>query len=29
MLEHLPSEEDYRLAAAHIRAVASREGLTL
>jgi sugar phosphate isomerase/epimerase len=29
MIEHLPSEEEYRLAAAHIRAVAAREGIPL
>ncbi|OPZ22692.1 MAG: Xylose isomerase-like TIM barrel [Lentisphaerae bacterium ADurb.BinA184] len=29
MLEHLPNEEEYRLAAAHIRAVAGREGIAL
>ncbi len=29
MLEHLPSEEEYRVAAAHIRSVADREGIAL
>ena len=29
MLEHLPNAEDYDLAAAHVRAVAEREGLAL
>lgn len=29
MLEHLPSEADYDLAAAHVRAVAQNEGITL
>jgi sugar phosphate isomerase/epimerase len=29
MLEHLPNEEEYRLAAAHIRCVAAREGVAL
>lgn len=29
MLEHLPSEADYDLAAAHVRAVAHNEGITL
>lgn len=29
MLEHLPNEEEYRAAAAYIRAVAVREGITL
>jgi sugar phosphate isomerase/epimerase len=29
MLEHLPNEDEYRAAAAHIRAVASREGIEL
>ena len=29
MLEHLPGEEEYRLAAAHIRSVAREEGLQL
>jgi hypothetical protein len=29
MLEHLPNEEEYRLAAHHIRAVAREEGVPL
>lgn len=29
MLEHLPAEEDYRQAAAHVRAVAKEEGIDL
>jgi sugar phosphate isomerase/epimerase len=29
MLEHLPNEEEYRLAAAHIRSLVAREGLSL
>jgi sugar phosphate isomerase/epimerase len=29
MLEHLPNEEEYRAAAAHIRDVATKEGITL
>jgi len=29
MLEHLPNEEEYRAAAAHIRGVAVREGITV
>ena len=29
MLEHLPNEEEYRLAAAHIRSVAAKEGLSV
>lgn len=29
MLEHLPNEEEYRLAAAHLREIATREGLVL
>jgi len=29
MLEHLPNEEEYRLAAAHIRSVAAKEGISV
>jgi len=29
MLEHLATEEEYRAATAHIRAIAAKEGITL